>query len=74
MEPGDSLLLYTDGLTEAFDAAGEQYGTERLVRTAQAHARKPPAALVAACLADMHAFRGAAVKTDDVTVMAIRRQ
>lgn len=71
---GDSLVLYTDGITEAFNASGEQYGTDRLARTAFAHRADAPRDLVAACLEDMRAFRGAAEKTDDVTVMVIRRQ
>jgi phosphoserine phosphatase RsbU/P len=73
LEPGDSLILYTDGLTEAFDGDGNQYGTERLVATALAHAAHSPRTMVAACLDDVATFRGAARQTDDLTVMAIRR-
>jgi phosphoserine phosphatase RsbU/P len=73
LAPGDALLLYTDGLTEAFDDEGEQYGMERLIATAVAHAGEAPRALVAACLDDLAAFLGSARRSDDITVMAIRR-
>lgn len=73
LAPGDSLLLYTDGLTEAFDDEGEQYGMERLLATAVAHAGEAPRALVAACLGDLAAFLGSTRRSDDITVMAIRR-
>ncbi len=73
LAPGDSLLLYTDGLTEAFDDDENEYGTERLIATALAHAGDPPRGLVAACVDDLAAFRGAARRDDDLTIMAIRR-
>ncbi len=73
LAPGDSLLLYTDGLTEGLDDDGNQYGTERLIATALVHAGEPPRGLVAACANDLAAFRGAARREDDLTIMAIRR-
>jgi sigma-B regulation protein RsbU (phosphoserine phosphatase) len=73
LAPGDTLLLYTDGLTEAFDGDGNQYGTERVIATALAHAGELPGGLVAACIEDLEAFRGAARREDDLTIMAIRR-
>ena len=71
--PGDTLLLYTDGLTEAFDGDGNQYGTERAIATALSHAGDPPGGLVAACVEDLAQFRGTARREDDLTIMAIRR-
>ncbi len=73
LRPGDSLLLYTDGLTEAFNPTGDQYGTQRLAMAALAHAARSPHDLVGACLQDAAAFAGGARRADDVTVMAIRR-
>ena len=70
---GDTLLLYTDGLTEAFDGDGNQYGTDRAIAAALAHAGDPPDRLVAACVDDLAAFRGTAPREDDLTIMAIRR-
>lgn len=73
LAPGDSLLLYTDGLTEASDDEGNQYGTERLIATALEHAGDAPRGLVTACLDNLATFRGGARREDDLTVMAIRR-
>lgn len=71
---GDSLLLYTDGLTEAVDPDGNSYGSDRLIATALAHAGDEPRGLVAACVEDLAAFQGAAAeRADDRTIMAIRR-
>jgi serine phosphatase RsbU (regulator of sigma subunit) len=69
---GDTLLLYTDGVIEARDAAGADYGIDRLAQLA-ASADRRPHALLRACLADLTAFRQAAGADDDVTVVAIRR-
>jgi phosphoserine phosphatase RsbU/P len=73
LSPGDTLLLYTDGVTEAFNRDDEEYGTGRLSAALAAHALEAPAVLVDACLRDVHAFRAGARRTDDVTIMAVRR-
>jgi phosphoserine phosphatase RsbU/P len=70
--PRQSLLLYTDGLSEAAAPSSEEYGSARASRIAsRTHADAE--ALVAACLADVAAFRGSAPRTDDLTVMALHR-
>ena len=70
---GDTLLLYTDGVTEALDRDGGDYGVDRLVDLARSHASSTAEALVAACMRDLDGFRSGAARTDDVTVMAIER-
>ncbi len=70
---GDTLLLYTDGLTEARDRASSEYGPERLTRVLQERRALPPRDLVAACLGDLEAFRRGVPRTDDLTLMALRR-
>jgi sigma-B regulation protein RsbU (phosphoserine phosphatase) len=69
---GDTLLLYTDGLLEAQNANGEEYGIERVSLLA-ATAPPQPKATIAACVRDLAAFRGTAGSTDDLTILAIRR-
>jgi phosphoserine phosphatase RsbU/P len=73
MDPLDSLLLYTDGLTEARNGRDEEYGTERLVNVASGSRRLPPEALVSACLADLATFQSGVAKVDDMAAMVIRR-
>jgi sigma-B regulation protein RsbU (phosphoserine phosphatase) len=73
MQPGDVLVLYTDGVTEARNDIGEEYGSERLNRLVASVARETPQVIVDTCAAEVAAFRGGARRTDDLTVMAIRR-
>lgn len=70
---GDSLLLYTDGVSEAPDRDENVYGVDRLVNVARANASKLPLALVSACVKDVDTFRAGARRMDDLTVMAIKR-
>ncbi len=73
LAPGDLMLLYTDGLTEASDGGGSEYGDERLTRVVRDRHALPPRDLIRACLADLAAFRGRSPKSDDLTLLAIRR-
>ncbi len=70
---GETLLLYTDGVTDTENAAGSYYGADRLAEVAARYAADTPAALVTACAADLNAFRGSAARSDDVTILALRR-
>jgi phosphoserine phosphatase RsbU/P len=73
MEAGDTLFLFTDGLSEAGDPAGAEYGTERLRELLCRHHGLIPAELVGACLDDLRRFCAGAPRADDLTVMALRR-
>ena len=73
LDPGDCIFLYTDGLTEATDASGEEYGIERLSDSVMTHRDLPAHELIAACLADLTEFRAGAAMRDDLTMMAVRR-
>jgi sigma-B regulation protein RsbU (phosphoserine phosphatase) len=76
LDPGDFLVLYTDGLTEACNRAGEEYGTDRLAAHLAGLARQPGRTardLTAACVRDLAAFRGGAPPSDDLTIMVVRR-
>ncbi|MEK6408373.1 MAG: SpoIIE family protein phosphatase [Acidobacteriota bacterium] len=73
LEPGDSLLLYTDGLTESSDPLDTEYGSERLTKMAGAKHSFAPQALTLACLDDARSFRAGQPKGDDLTVMVIQR-
>jgi serine phosphatase RsbU (regulator of sigma subunit) len=70
-EPGDVFVFYTDGITEAEDAAGADFGQERLVAAVRA-AGGSAAAVVASLHEAAAAFRGGALCADDATVIAVR--
>jgi sigma-B regulation protein RsbU (phosphoserine phosphatase) len=70
---GDSLLLYTDGLSEARNGSDAEYGIERLSKLVGGCHRFSPRALIAACLGDLAAFQSGTQKTDDLTLVAVRR-
>ena len=57
LDPGDVLALYTDGITEAFDAADQEFGEERLVASLRRHRELPSSALVASIVEDVQAIR-----------------
>jgi sigma-B regulation protein RsbU (phosphoserine phosphatase) len=69
--PGDVFVFYTDGITEAEDAAGAEFGRERIAEAARS-ASGSAAAVVAAVHGAAEAFRGAAGRSDDATVIAVR--
>lgn len=72
--PGESLVLYTDGLSEARNAAQEEYGIERYVRLLSGKCcGVSPRAMVDATLSDLRAFAGDGRLSDDLTVMVLRR-
>jgi len=73
IQTGDSLLIYTDGLTEARNASGEEYGLHRVRAVADAHGAKHPAELISNCIADMNAFTAGSKQTDDLTLLALQR-
>jgi sigma-B regulation protein RsbU (phosphoserine phosphatase) len=70
LAPGDKLLFYTDGITEAQNRQGDFFGLERLSNTFKQHRRLSPGGLITAALADVRAFRGEAPASDDVAMVA----
>ena len=72
LEPGDLLVLYTDGVSEAMNAQREQYGVERLVAVLQANPSLPAAGLIDAVKADIAGFTGGAAQRDDLTLLMLR--
>jgi len=73
LSAGNTLLLYTDGVSEARAANGEEFGERGLMNALTKHQATAPRGLIEACLDDLHAFRSSAPLADDLTVMAIRR-
>jgi phosphoserine phosphatase RsbU/P len=68
---GDRLVLYTDGVTEAFNPADEAFGTQRLVDEVHVHGGGTPAALVERICQSVTSFAGAAPQSDDITLTVL---
>lgn len=71
--PGWTLLVYSDGFSEALNRRLEEFGDDRLRKSAEDHASLPPDELVKTLLAEVSEFCGDAPQADDMTMMAIRR-
>jgi serine phosphatase RsbU (regulator of sigma subunit) len=76
LEPGETVLLLTDGVTEAVDARGELFGTPRvtalLAGAAGLPARSEPARLVADLVTALRTFQGPVEAADDMTLLAVQ--
>jgi sigma-B regulation protein RsbU (phosphoserine phosphatase) len=70
LEQGDLMVLYTDGVTEAMNAAREQFGIERLCEVLRAHAQRPVDEIVQQVCDRVAQWR--IEQVDDVTVLVIR--
>lgn len=73
LEPGDTLVCYTDGLTEARNLEENEYGCERLSEVALRNRHLSPRGLVRACREDVSAYMSRSNFADDFTLLALRR-
>jgi len=73
LDAGDTVLLYTDGLSEARNSAEDEYGEARLEKLVSDCQSLPAPELVGACLHDVTEFCAGVPLRDDLTVMAVRR-
>ena len=73
LEPGDHLLLYTDGVTESMDPEKRIYGYDRLAGILAAHGHRSPGDLLDAIEQDLARHARGAEQHDDVTLIALRR-
>ena len=71
-EPGDALLLYTDGVNEAMNAPKQLYGEDRLRAFAEAQTGLAPKELVEGLFRSVHEFAAGEEQSDDITVLALR--
>jgi len=73
LEPGNRLVLYTDGLSESRNSAGEEYGLERINGLLGKNHQLGPEKLLAGYLADARGFSAGAARTDDLTILVLQR-
>ncbi len=71
LKSGDSLLLFTDGVTETVNAEGAEFGNRRLCESINGFASGGPRELIAHCLQHIENFRGSAERTDDLSMLAL---
>ena len=70
--PGDALVFYTDGVTEAFNTEGEQFGERRLLEHLAKVTGQPADQTVGGTFAAVRAFAGNRSQSDDITILAVR--
>ena len=73
LAPGDTLVLFSDGISEARNGQEEEYGNARLSEILRLCARLSPAEAVATCIRDLTAFRGGAGQADDQALLVLQR-
>jgi sigma-B regulation protein RsbU (phosphoserine phosphatase) len=72
LTPGDLFVFCSDGISETFNEAGEEFGSARVGETALDNLDKSAKEIVEAIFGTMQAFRGAAEQTDDQTVVVVK--
>ena len=73
LEPGDTLVMFTDGVTEATNAAYEEFGTERLDNILRKESGASSQQVVEAVKAGIMDFVGDAEQSDDITMLVVKR-
>ena len=73
LERDDCLILYTDGVTEALNTEGDEFGLERTTESVRASASNGAQAIVRRVIDDVRNFAGSQPQNDDITLIAIRK-
>jgi len=74
VQPGDLILLYTDGVSEAMDAEQREFGMERVRRVLLDHRHATAQDVAAALERGLHSFTTAAAPSDDITFVVVRHK
>lgn len=72
LAPGDILVLYTDGITEATNADGEEFGESQLLETLVRQSHLPVRPLLQAVVGAVQQFSSGSKQQDDITVVIAR--
>jgi phosphoserine phosphatase RsbU/P len=72
LEKGDTVVLFSDGVTEALNAENEEFGEDRLISCVRNSAVRPPAEILAGILQDVEAFCRGTPQADDITVAVLQ--
>lgn len=71
LNPGDSVLLFSDGVTEAMNRDNAEFGVDRLFAAIDCVEQTGPLAMIEKCLEHVSGFRGGANRHDDLTLLAL---
>lgn len=74
LEAGDGVVLYTDGITEAENIAGEQYGLERMCEILSRHWQQSADGIKQALIDDLHEYIGRQTVFDDITLLVLKQK
>jgi serine phosphatase RsbU (regulator of sigma subunit) len=72
LQPGDWLIVFSDGVSEAMSASGDEYGESRIVTVVERNKQLEPRQLLEALFADVREFTRGAAQSDDITAMVLR--
>jgi sigma-B regulation protein RsbU (phosphoserine phosphatase) len=72
LEPGDTIIIFSDGVSEALNSAGDEFGDARLQAIAEQIGQATAQTIVDRIVSDVRAFTKGAAQSDDITVMVIR--
>jgi sigma-B regulation protein RsbU (phosphoserine phosphatase) len=73
LKRNDCLLLYTDGVTEALDTNGDEFGPDRMIECVRTSAPEGAPAIITRIIDELRAFVGSTPQNDDITLIAIRK-
>jgi sigma-B regulation protein RsbU (phosphoserine phosphatase) len=73
LRPGDVLVMFSDGITEAVNPAQELFGEARLAAVIEEHRTATARELIERIMGAVHAYAGPTPQTDDMTVVVAKR-
>ena len=73
LDPGDMLVLYSDGVTEATNSVNDEYGEDRFIRVLRERRNDPASAIVQASMQSVNEFAAGAPQADDITLVVAKR-
>ena len=72
LQPGDVLVIYSDGVSEAMNPDGQQFGDEKIREVIAAHRNRPAAGIIDALVKAVRAHADTAPQADDMTLIVVR--
>ena len=72
LQPGDFILAFSDGVSEAMNEAGDEFSDDRLLACVESNRGAPPKVVLDNLLKDVRVFCGEAPQSDDVTIVMVR--